>query len=209
MLDKSIYHGRFWSDTREMFTFLHHLANHDRVCSPPIGADLPFVQWLEQHELAAFAHSCLGMSHSLAGDLAPIYWANASANVMKLALLESLLTALAETGVQCVLLKGIAFCLTIYPDTAVRPMSDLDLWIQRRDWPRVWQVMQKLGYETDKLWDSPQAIPEHVTTIEFFPRQAMQEDFLSVEIHSDLIGHPTHLIGRFPLTAWWQQTVTQ
>jgi hypothetical protein len=37
----------------------------------------------------------------------------------------------------------------------------------------------------------------------------MAEDFLSVEIHSDLIAHPTHLVGRLPLAAWWDRTITQ
>ena len=167
------------------------------------------VAWLNKHELAALAQRHLDKQNPAAAQLMPIYWAHTSASIMKLALLESLLAALAEANIKCVLLKGIAFCLTIYPDPAVRPMSDLDLWIQRRDWPRTWQIMQQLGYMPDKLWDNPRTIPEHITIVEFYPRQAMQEDFLSVEIHSDLIGHPTHLIGRFPLADWWQRAVTK
>jgi hypothetical protein len=209
MLDNAIYHGRFWSDTSEMFAFLHQLAGSDSVCTTPIGVDVPFVQWLKYHELAAYTYLRLGPPHALSPDLAPVYWANAGANTMKLALLESLLAAFAEAGIKCVLLKGIAYCLTLYPDTAVRPMSDLDLWIQRCDWPHVWQILHERGYETEKLWSKPEDIPDHMVALEFFPRQAMQEDFLSVEIHSDLIAHPTHLIGRFPLASWWKQTHTQ
>lgn len=205
MLDESLYRGRFWSNTSEMFTFLHQLAANDKSCSLPAEEDLPFIEWLEWHELAAFAYTRVDTSQALFSKLAPIYWASASANVMKLSSLESLLAALAEAGIRCVLLKGMAFCLTIYPDAAVRPMSDLDLWIQRSDWTRTWQVMKELGYETDKLWHNPRSIPEHVTTLEFYPRQLMKEDFLSVEIHSDLVAHPTHLIGRLPLHAWWDR----
>ena len=167
------------------------------------------VAWLHKHELAALAHRYLDRHDPAAAQLAPIYWASAGANMMKLVLLEPLLAAFAEAGIKCVLLKGMAFCLTIYPDTAVRPMTDLDIWVQRRDWPGTWQIMRELGYETDKLWHNPQTIPDHVTALEFYPRRAMKEDFLSVEIHSDLIAHPTHLIGRFPLAAWWEQTCTE
>jgi hypothetical protein len=168
----------------------------------------PLVAWLRKHELAALAYRYLDSDDPAAAQLAPIYWASASANMMKLALLESLLAAFAGAGIKCVLLKGMAFCLTIYPDTAVRPMTDLDIWIQRRDWASAWQIMQELGYETDKQWPDPLTIPGHVTALEFYPRQVMNEDFLSVEIHSDVIAHPTHLIGRFPLAAWWEQTNT-
>ena len=32
-----------------------------------------------------------------------------------------------------------------HPDAAVRPMSDLDIWVQRHDWPQTWQIMVELG----------------------------------------------------------------
>ncbi len=43
--------------------------------------------------------------------------------------LRRLLLSLSARGVECVLLKGAGLAYSLYPDPALRPMSDLDIWV--------------------------------------------------------------------------------
>jgi hypothetical protein len=54
--------------------------------------------------------------------------------------------ALTAARVKVILLKGIAYAGTIYPDPAMRPMSDIDLLVAFDDVDRATHVLQRLGY---------------------------------------------------------------
>ena len=56
------------------------------------------------------------------------------------------LTALAAAGVPVILLKGIAYAGTLYPDPALRPMSDIDLLVRATDFITATRTLQRLGY---------------------------------------------------------------
>jgi hypothetical protein len=60
--------------------------------------------------------------------------------------LEVVLAALTEAGLLTILLKGAALAYTLYPDPALRPMSDLDLLIHPQDLKQAVQVIQSMGY---------------------------------------------------------------
>ncbi len=57
-----------------------------------------------------------------------------------------LVRALAEVGVEAVLLKGAALAAVYYPDPLLRPMADLDLLIHKRDLPAGLDALKRLGY---------------------------------------------------------------
>lgn len=173
--------------------------------SPP---DL-LADWLTRQELAALAYVRLkaaGLAASLQAQLAPAYWQSAAAAAIKLDLLARLQTAFAAAGIETVLLKGIAFCLALYPDAAVRPMNDLDFWLQPADLPAAWQVMAGLGFHDKGLWPGVAAIPLHVTQLDFYPGD-LKTSPLSVELHWDL-SQREGVRGRLPLARWWAEAVT-
>ncbi|HRQ37740.1 MAG TPA: nucleotidyltransferase family protein [Chloroflexota bacterium] len=173
--------------------------------SPPQA----LADWLITHELGALAYLRLkeaNLAAPLQIALAPVYWQAAGAAAIKLDLLARLQTALAAAGVQTVLLKGIAFYLTIYPDPAVRPMNDLDLWLQPGDVPIAWQVMADLGFHDKGLWPDATAIPPHVTQLDFYPGD-LKTSPLSVELHWDL-SQREGVRGRLPLARWWAEAIS-
>lgn len=61
------------------------------------------------------------------------------------ALIEAV-DALTTASVKTILLKGIAYAGTLYPDPAMRPMSDIDLLVRPDAIDRATHVLQRLGY---------------------------------------------------------------
>lgn len=60
--------------------------------------------------------------------------------------LRRVLLALREAAVPTVLVKGSALALTLYPDPALRPRFDTDVFIRREDADTAAEVMASLGY---------------------------------------------------------------
>ena len=57
------------------------------------------------------------------------------------------LSALGDAGVECLVLKGTALAYTHYPMAYLRPRSDTDLFIRKRDRSLVTDVLNGLNYE--------------------------------------------------------------
>lgn len=63
-----------------------------------------------------------------------------------------------EAGIPVIPLKGIGLTETVYKDTPVRRMSDVDLLIKKSDLPRADEVLQEQGFATPPLmnaWHTP------------------------------------------------------
>jgi len=60
--------------------------------------------------------------------------------------LEPVATALANAGIQAVVLKGQAFADRLYPKPFLRPFTDIDLLLRRDDLPGAGATLQVLGY---------------------------------------------------------------
>ena len=69
-------------------------------------------------------------------------------------------------GIDCTLVKGIAFGFTIYAEHAVRPMNDIDLWIKKSDLSAVQRLMYEMGYRGGE-WLDPENVPDYVTELSF------------------------------------------
>jgi hypothetical protein len=65
------------------------------------------------------------------------YFRSDTANQLALEELKALVAELDKATIPVVVLKGGALATTLYPEPSLRPMSDLDLLIQRSDYPRV------------------------------------------------------------------------
>lgn len=59
---------------------------------------------------------------------------------------EILSTSLETIGIRPVLLKGAALLLTVYPDLALRPMRDVDLWVPPQHFREALSHLQQLGW---------------------------------------------------------------
>lgn len=62
--------------------------------------------------------------------------------------IATVLTALAEAGVETVILKGMALAHTVYPTPRYRLKGDLDLWIQPQQSSVAIAALQKVGYQS-------------------------------------------------------------
>jgi hypothetical protein len=68
------------------------------------------------------------------------------------------LPALAAEGILAVPYKGAALAFSVYPEPAVRSMSDIDLWIDAPDMAGACAVMERLGFEPKVEPDRPPAM---------------------------------------------------
>ena len=67
-------------------------------------------------------------------------------NLILLKALRNLASALTEEGTGFLLLKGASLLGFLYPEIQQRPMTDLDLLIREKDWPKVAETLGGLGY---------------------------------------------------------------
>jgi len=75
------------------------------------------------------------------------YATTAMLNMLRTRELGRILDALEQVGVPAIVLKGAALAGTLYPNVALRPMSDLDLMVPRQQMKEAIQAVKSLGYE--------------------------------------------------------------
>lgn len=97
--------------------------------------------------------------------LAVTYAATQQRNAAIAAQLAELLAACAADGLEVIVLKGGYLAFQVYPDPALRGMSDLDLLFRPADLPRGEAVLQSLGYQgKHKPADDGPGIVKHTST---------------------------------------------
>lgn len=106
------------------------------------------------------------------------YLRHRHANRVRLALLAQLLRACAEAHLEVRVVKGGALAHLLYPDPALRPMSDLDLLVRPADLPRARDILSSLGF----------AAPTSATSAKSLPTVGRQMEgvWVGVELHQDL-----------------------
>lgn len=96
-------------------------------------------------------------------ELKEEYYQTAAYNALLFEELEKILGALEEAEIPVVLLKGAALAQTVYPDPALRPMSDLDLLVRYERLEQAIQIVNGAGYESRSVsyWPSLKHILGH------------------------------------------------
>lgn len=162
--------------------------------------------WLSAHELAPLAYyHCQHTNPALAAALRP-EWYNATAlytlhGVNQQQLLEAFIAA----ELDCVLLKGSALALTVYGNGRLRPMSDVDIWIQPTDMARAVSIMDRAGFFIDSKTERPPQLQEMAQGELAFYRRDWRRGL--VELHwSPFPGWWLHRLTQVDLTALWQRT---
>jgi hypothetical protein len=86
----------------------------------------------------------LGVRHDASGRLRGYRRRTWYINQVKMKELASVLGAFSRSGIATLILKGAALARTSYADHSLRPMSDLDVLVRRRDAPRAisWLLTQ-------------------------------------------------------------------
>ena len=127
------------------------------------------------------------------------YYATAARNELLLRELDRVLDALNAADIPAILLKGAALAQTLYPDPALRPMSDLDVLVPFEEIDHTVQAVHDLGYRNDSVsyWPSLNRVLGHH---EHLQNQAGA----NLELHWSL----TQVVnGDHTLTAWfWKNT---
>lgn len=129
----------------------------------------PAYDALRRHGLAPLAYRA-GLS-----DLRIDYAREALLAEQRSALLSTLVSALAEAGVRCVLLKGMAYASRLYQAAAERPMCDIDLLVQKSELLQAERTLYRIG-ATLHFW-SPL---HHAST--------WQKLGLAIDLHHSILG---------------------
>jgi len=135
------------------------------------------------------------------------YYATAAHNLLLYRELTRILDGIQSTHpvIPLVVLKGAALARTLYPDMALRPLSDIDLLVPRQHVEAAARVLHSLGYD-----DAHLEIPEmrrglsRLTTPHLQLRGGPNRSVM-VELHWALVAGDTD--WRSPDLEWfWQQT---
>ncbi len=152
------------------------------------------VWWLQMHGLAPYVFHRLRTAGLLARlppsaqDLLHLaYYASAAQNILLTTELNTLLADFHQAGVDPIVLKGMALGVTLYPVPSARPVSDLDLLIERQQMEAVRQVLATRGYRDMGLDpEHHRAFCNHLHAW----RELVGGRRVSVEIHWNLVHDP-------------------
>jgi len=108
-----------------------------------------------------------------------------SRNAFHLTAIEELLGLLTGTGIKVVLLKGLALEMTVYGNTGLRQMTDVDILIDRNDFIQARNILMMNGYDSLPV-KSGFHKPIIAWTGKHLP--SLLKNGLSVDIHLDLFG---------------------
>jgi hypothetical protein len=95
------------------------------------------------------------------------------------------LAQLAESGGDCIVVKGPALAHTVYPDPALRAFNDLDLVVRERDWAAVHRLLVGMGFRQEE--DLPQPPPKLVPQAVLYESKYrhLENRWFLVEVHYD------------------------
>jgi Uncharacterised nucleotidyltransferase len=80
------------------------------------------------------------------GALSNQYYANLKRNLSIIGALREVLATFQEAGIPCIVLKGIALAECVYPNIALRGMSDVDILVRKEDLFTVDEHLSSHGY---------------------------------------------------------------
>lgn len=74
------------------------------------------------------------------------YFAIAAHGMRQMAEFKRVGAALSDAGVDLMILKGAYLAESLYKDPGLRPLSDIDILVHESDWPRIYGILQAMGY---------------------------------------------------------------
>jgi hypothetical protein len=101
--------------------------------------------------------------------------------------LQEIVAAFGGAGIETILLKGPLLAADYYSDPALRPFTDLDLLVRRRDRERAIEVLTKVGYAHGSPGRTLAFELDHAPAAYFVARGGSR---LPVDLHWECVGHP-------------------
>lgn len=109
--------------------------------------------------------SCLEALHPKAGELLKsAYYRTLSVNLRLMQDLKAVLWEANQEKIRAVLLQGADLLHNVYDDVGLRPLTDVDLWVWKEDYPAMVNVLGRLGYERDAIY--PTTFRRGATTLD-------------------------------------------
>lgn len=180
-----------WPDLLTARLFLNSLV----VDSETAVSDFPqldpelLANWLIRAGLGALTFQRYkGVWPDLAERVRGDYYQTALSNSLHMKRLRQVADVLIEQRIPYVLLKGAALSYSVY-DRHIRPMSDVDLWVRREDFPLAAQAMTSAGL---RLVSNPER-PFKLKMLADIGLGFLTEDGGLVEVHCS------------PYPGWWLQ----
>jgi len=96
--------------------------------------------------------------------LQSLYYQTIAHNLQLIHDLKEILHGLNKEGIDVVLLQGMILLQQVYDDVGLRPMTDIDLWVQKKDFSDFICVLDKCGYQRDPLY--PYTFRKGTTTLD-------------------------------------------
>lgn len=98
--------------------------------------------------------------------------------------LRNILHALAQPGVDVLVLKGAALAHTVYARPGLRPMSDIDLLVRKRDLEQARKILLGLGFRSTTAPSDFMSQHHHIPAL-VFPIHGTR---VAVELHHDALS---------------------
>jgi len=132
---------------------------------------------------------------SILERLRSLYFRSGAENIRYLAHAGKLFDGCNRAGIDVIALRGIAFVESLFPDIALRPVSDIDILVRPADQDAVASVLDRLGY-----W-----------SISGHPHQWTNASVV-IDMHTDLVGADRiasrSRAVRIDMDAVWESAVT-
>lgn len=123
-----------------------------------------FLQLCRVHRVAGLVYEAAGKAEGFPAEILPplreMTRKTLVDNLVLLRALRDVASALSEEGLGFVLLKGASLLGFLYPEIQLRPMTDVDLLIRGKDWPKVSETLRARGYRMPAP-DSERYYAEH------------------------------------------------
>ncbi|MFP4345722.1 MAG: nucleotidyltransferase family protein [Anaerolineales bacterium] len=121
-----------------------------------------------------------------------LYLRSRCANEVRFAVLQNVLAAFEEAEISAVVLKGAALAHLVYADPALRPMGDVDLWVDGARHLEAQRLLRRLGFDAPLPADGVASCDHHL------PQAMCRVDDVTVkiEIHHALMAQALHLAPR-------------
>ena len=145
-----------------------------------------------------------GISSSVVDVLRASYVAVLRKNIAIYRELHGVLAELQNGGIPVILLKGVALAEIVYPDVALRPMSDIDILVKKADLHSAVAVLSKLGYTS--LHPDNNFYEGHHHIVPYRRKYDKRGNFFTIEIHHNVV--PAPLMFRIDADYLWEDTQT-
>ena len=162
-------------------------AHNDRLAQAAVG----FAAWetlpaeADAHGMGPLAYvrlraAAVEMPRRVERELQGLYLRHRHANEVRTRVLAEVLDICQGNGIRVLVVKGGALAHLLYPDPALRPMSDLDLLVGRADVERLRERLVARGFSAPPSGDRPfdKSLPTALLPVEGL--------WVGVEVHSDL-----------------------